>query len=143
MPLSPRQLRSPMRFVGVLAVLVLAVAARLAAIALVPGALRDDVDGYLLLADNLASTGVYGVGEEPTAYRPPLYPLVLAPFTRLPDPADRIAIGLLHLLLGAGTVMLTYWLAQSQLARRHGWASQPSHPTSNSATTTCRTLTHG
>jgi hypothetical protein len=43
----------------------------------------------------------------PTAYRPPLYPLILAPIIRLADPRPIPAIALLHLALGAGTIWQT------------------------------------
>jgi hypothetical protein len=47
---------------------------------------------------------------EPTAYRPPLYPLLLAGCLRIDG---RTAIGLLHVLLGVGTVALTLLLGRA------------------------------
>ena len=50
-----------------------------------PAGLEQDVDGYRQLAENLRQTGVYGLRDtstpatvvRPTAFRPPLYPLML------------------------------------------------------------------
>ena len=70
-----------------------------------------DTDGYVALADNLNAHGVYGTGKKPTAYRPPLYPLLLAVVQRLPF-AKLVAIGILHLVLGLVTIYLVLRLAE-------------------------------
>ena len=72
---------------------------------LTPHALQDDTDGYRRLAENVVTHGTLGTGQMPTAYRPPLYPLLLAPCVALGD-YGRAAIGALHVLLGAATVGL-------------------------------------
>ncbi len=75
--------------------------------------LRADVDDYRLLASHLVNQGTFGYGEQPTAFRPPLYPLLLVAATgggRF-DPAG---IALLHVAFGAATVMLT-WSAGRRL----------------------------
>jgi len=77
---------------------------------LTPAALRADPDGYRAIALNLLEQGTLGHGEIPTAYRPPLYPLLLVPPLAL-GPLGRAAVGLLHLVLGLATVWLTYQLA--------------------------------
>jgi 4-amino-4-deoxy-L-arabinose transferase-like glycosyltransferase len=63
------------------------------------------------LAENLAHHGVFGSGHRPTAYRPPLYPLLLAPCTAL-GPLERLAIAALHVGLGLATVGLVYHLGR-------------------------------
>jgi 4-amino-4-deoxy-L-arabinose transferase-like glycosyltransferase len=74
--------------------------------------LAVDRDGYLGIAHRLADGHGYSlppteVGEySPTAYRPPLYPLVLAGFFCLS--ADEVGIAALQILLGTLTVLLTY-----------------------------------
>src|SRR5262249_31402828 len=67
----------------------------------------DGPDNYLLRARSLASESGLALTGRRTAYRPPLYPMVLAPLVG--GPSDRVfwRIALLHLGLGAGTVWLT------------------------------------
>ena len=67
----------------------------------------DDPDNYLPMARSLASGEGFAFKGRPTAYRPPLYPLVLAPMVAAGDHFARWGIVLLHLGLGAGTVGLT------------------------------------
>jgi len=75
----------------------------------------EDPDNYLPLARSLVDGRGFSINGRPTAYRPPLYPLVLAPLVAaLGDRVD-YGVGVLHLALGAGTVVLT-WSA----ARRWG-----------------------
>jgi 4-amino-4-deoxy-L-arabinose transferase-like glycosyltransferase len=79
-----------------------------------PGAFTSDPDSYQALAANLLERGTFGLGDAPTAYRPPLYPLLLVPSMALGD-WSRVAIGLLHLAIGLATVWLT-----ERLGRRWG-----------------------
>jgi hypothetical protein len=83
------------------------------------GNLEQDPDAYREIAENVLAHGVYGLGKNlihpptPTAYRPPLYPIVLS---NLPT-ADGKQVALwkvavLHVLLGMGTVWLTYLTAK-------------------------------
>ena len=81
-----------------------------AGVLFVPGALQPDPDNYLSLARNLLEHGTLGRGAVPTAYRPPLYPLLVAPALAL-GPLERASIGILHLALGLATVWITYRLA--------------------------------
>lgn len=76
-----------------------------------PGALMNDPDGYRRLAENLIAHGTFGEGDTPTAYRPPLYPLMLTGCVALGEHA-RVAIGVLHVLLGVATVGLVLLLGR-------------------------------
>ena len=99
-----------------------------------PNSFADDPDGYRALAVNLRHYGVYGSGEVPTAFRPPLYPAVLCgisflakdtlrptePHPDTPESNSRFslllepqyAIALLHWALGLATVFLAFDLFQ-------------------------------
>ncbi len=77
------------------------------------GAFHADPDGYRALANNVVEYGVFGASRRPTAYRPPLYPLLLVPCEALDHEArSRIALGLLHVSLGAVTALATLWLGR-------------------------------
>ena len=97
------------------AVLALAAAARLAV--MLPAARQppDDPDNYLPLARSLAEGRGFQLRGRPTAYRPPLYPLLLAPLVAAAGPDATAPILGLHLALGVGTVALT-----ARAARRWG-----------------------
>lgn len=96
---------------GAVAVLLLAALIRGAVLWGMPGAIQQDPDGYLRLARTLREAGVLGWKDAatgaaaPTAYRPPLYPLVLAPLAGDGAPW-RLAVGLFHWGLGTATVGL-------------------------------------
>ncbi len=83
---------------------------------LTPDALQDDPDGYLRLATNLVDHRTFSSGYSvPTAYRPPLYSLVLTGpvLVGAHDPAIMIiAMMMLHVLLGVATVYLVFVLAR-------------------------------
>jgi hypothetical protein len=77
--------------------------------------LTNDPDRYRSLARNIISNGIYGKGDVPSAYRPPLYPLLLVPCVSLESwrqAAPTAAIAVLHLLLGLATVQLVLWLGR-------------------------------
>lgn len=93
------------------AVVVLACVVRGGVIGLRMKQLAPDPDGYRALAENLLATGVFGSDEVPTAYRPPLYPLLLAGCLKL-SANPTVAIGGLHFVLGVATVVLTIGLAR-------------------------------
>ena len=99
------------------------------------GSFSEDPDGYKALARTLRTDGVYGQGETPTAFRPPLYPALLwadsylardlsRPESFDPNASSRFslrltenaAIALLHWILGLATVLLVY-----QIGRALGW----------------------
>jgi len=77
---------------------------------LVPGSLQEDTDLYRQLAENLVREGRFALGGNPTAFRPPVYPILLVPCVAT-GPYTRWAIAALHVVLGAGTVLLTGLLA--------------------------------
>jgi hypothetical protein len=67
----------------------------------------DDPDHYLTLATTLAEGRGFAIDGRPTAYRPPLYPILLTPLVAiLPRPALPWGLGGLHLALGVGTILL-------------------------------------
>ncbi len=89
-----------------------AVGVRLVVIAAGPDRL-DDHDRYLSLARSLAAGRGFALDGRATAYRPPLYPILLAPMVGLlPDPALPWGVAGLHLTLGGGTVALVGWTAR-------------------------------
>ncbi|MFI5456687.1 MAG: ArnT family glycosyltransferase [Isosphaerales bacterium] len=78
----------------------------------------DDPDNYVPLAKSLATGAGFMLRGRPTAYRPPLYPLLLAPLISQGGNPSVLGIALLHLALGAGTVWLTAAAAKgSDLSR--------------------------
>jgi hypothetical protein len=94
--------------------------------------LQQDPDAYREIAENLLKHGEFALGKRksefdvlpsPTAYRPPLYPVVLS---NLPA-ADRLSLSLakvawLHLVLGLSTVWITWMTARRLL---DSWAPLP------------------
>jgi hypothetical protein len=102
---------------AVAAVLLIALAVRVAAIAAQPALLEDDPDGYRRLAITLRETGTLGapaadqVGSvRPSAYRPPLYPLLLALVVSEGELPSAAVAGL-HAVLGAAMAAITLLLA--------------------------------
>jgi hypothetical protein len=73
--------------------------------------LRSDPDGYRQVARNLIEWRVLGIGSEPTAIRPPLYPLLVA-LCEWMDPGGLMALAGAQLLLGLATVWGTYRLGK-------------------------------
>ena len=106
-------------FNSVLFVVLFVIVFRTGVFWLMSGASRTDPDGYLRLAANLVEHGTFGQGDTPTAYRPPLYPLLLTGCVAMGDWC-RPAIGALHVVLGAATVALVFVLAQSWRLGRRG-----------------------
>jgi 4-amino-4-deoxy-L-arabinose transferase-like glycosyltransferase len=94
------------------AVMILAVVARLGV--MLPQAKRplDDPDNYLPLARALAAGQGFTINGHPTAYRPPLYPILLAPLVMVLGPHLSWGVFALHTALGAGTVWLTVLAAR-------------------------------
>lgn len=72
--------------------------------------LNEDLDGYRGIAIQLANGNGYSQPNtnQPTAFRPPLYPLLLAAIFRVQ--AGNLGIVVLHLLMGVATVILTWRL---------------------------------
>ena len=104
-PLPPSGHRS--NRLALAAILAGAVAARLALMFHGLGTL-DDPDRYLVLARSLAEGRGFSADGKPTAFRPPLYPILLTPLAKLGRPALPWGVGGLHLALGVGTVLLVH-----------------------------------
>ena len=83
----------------------------------------DDPDGYLALARSLVAGTGFQINGHPTAYRPPLYPILLAPWVAAFDgPRLPGALAALHLGLGALAVALVIDAARRWgLGRFAGW----------------------
>lgn len=80
------------------------------------GQLKRDPDAYRLIAENLRRHAAYSRSQHdtplrPTAFRPPLYPVLLAIFDR-DDQVTAGTVALLHGLLGILSVLLTWRLAE-------------------------------
>jgi hypothetical protein len=92
-------------------------ALRFAAIVLPGNLLQTDPDGYLRLANALVDSGVYGLLNETglpqaTAYRPPLYPLLLAATLWCSGSASLWAIAALHASLATCSAALLLNIAR-------------------------------
>lgn len=83
------------------------------------GLKHRDRDAYWRLAGNLWKYDTFGEEYVPTAYRPPFYPILLAPAAPLGNRAW-LAIAGLHAVLGLVTVLLTWDLARD-LAPEAAW----------------------
>jgi 4-amino-4-deoxy-L-arabinose transferase-like glycosyltransferase len=99
----------------------LAVAIRIAAICVWPNALTDDPDAYRAIASTLEASGVFGLMDaegnpRPTAFRPPLYPWLLATSFRI-GTDKLLSVAILHLLLAASTAALVFRLTRRLLDR--------------------------
>ena len=78
--------------------------------------LEHDPDAYRLIANNLLLRHTYSISPEnvapqPTAYRPPLYPLMLALASTGKTGVANSTVAVFHLLLGVLTIGLTFWIA--------------------------------
>lgn len=94
---------------------VLALALRIAAVWAFPGELNKDRDAYLGIARAVAAGDGFSTpgSARPTAYRPPLYPLLLAPISGTDQLWLRAAF---QVALGTATVLLTWAAARSLTA---------------------------
>ena len=83
----------------------------------------DDPDKYLLIARNLIEGDGYAtVGGQPTAYRPPMYPVFLAS-TMLIFQGSMKAVALVQALLAALTIAGAYGVARTLAGRAAGIAA--------------------
>jgi hypothetical protein len=113
------------------------------------GNLQDDPDAYREIAENVLTHGVYGMGKSaeppaPTAYRPPLYPILLSNLPAVDGKhVSLVKVAIVHVLLGIATVWLTYLAARRMLATSGPVA--PSGPEGAAAVSTSRAaqLPHG
>ena len=92
-------------------VLGLAFVVRVGVFFLMPAGLSDDPDGYWRLAENIAQHGTLGHAEVPSAFRPPVYPLLLAPCAMLGNDWGKAGVAALHVAMGVATVWLVFVLA--------------------------------
>ncbi len=98
--------------IPIVMIVAMAVLLRLAAVWVLHDNLLEDRDAYRGIAESLVDGNGYsspGTGR-PTAFRPPLYPLVLAAIMSLGGGAT--AIGVVHAVLGSCTVWLTVLLGR-------------------------------
>ena len=95
---------------ALIVVLLIAALARLAVIVPRLGQPMDDPDNYLAIARSVANGQGYRLAGRPTAYRPPLYPLLLVPGAWGADLS--LWVFTLNVGLGAATVGLTYGTAR-------------------------------
>ena len=94
-----------------LLVLLMALLMRLAVVGFQFESLSEsDPDSYRAIAVNLVESGTYRLDAEPTAFRPPVYPLILSLGILLGIPHG-IWVGGIHILFGVLTVLLTYRVA--------------------------------
>lgn len=110
---------------GLLGVILAAVLLRGAVMVAHRDHLDQDPDAYRLIAENLRERGAFtrAVGEQPataTAFRPPLYPLLLAA-TAWQTRVTGWQVAILHLAIGALTVVLVWNLARDCGLRRGSW----------------------
>jgi 4-amino-4-deoxy-L-arabinose transferase-like glycosyltransferase len=100
-----------------MAVVIVATVVRGGVLYVSAGKLNDDPDGYRRLARNVVDKGTYGWHlsadgvVQPSAYRPPLYTLLVAACIAWPG-GDPILVAWLHLAAGVATVALVFLLAQ-------------------------------
>lgn len=71
----------------------------------------EDPDNYLPLARSIVAGDGLMLRGRPTAYRPPLYPLLLAPIVAIGGDRLPAAVAALHVLLGTATAGLTFQAA--------------------------------
>jgi hypothetical protein len=109
------------RRVIILAIVALSLLPRVVMFTRDPSRLGDDVDDYDRLAWAIAYRGCFGYGcwgPEPTARRPPLYPIVLAAVNRFVDFLGGDLVwgftgrALFHALCGASTAILAWLIAR-------------------------------
>ena len=94
---------------AILAVVVCALLIRIALVVAMADSLNADPDAYRSIAENLRHHGVYGSASSPTAFRPPLYPVLLAGLA-VNGEVTSAAVAGLHVLFGVATVVLTFLL---------------------------------
>ncbi|NQV24798.1 MAG: glycosyltransferase family 39 protein [Rhodopirellula sp.] len=110
------------RIPAIVWILLLACQLRSAAVTVRFENLQVDRDSYLKIAQNLVNgNGYCSTVGQPTAYRPPLYPLLVAVCIQM---GGTIALAIVQILLGTATVWLTWLLAERcRFSRRTGLLS--------------------
>ncbi len=98
---------------GLMAVLLIGLLLRVAMVTYRFDQLRVDTDAYLAIAERLvAGHGFCSVRGFPTAYRPPLFPLLVAVSTSC---CSTLGLAVMQVGLGLGTIFGTWWLARRVL----------------------------
>jgi hypothetical protein len=137
---------NPLRFFGtaeglwLLGLLVLTMVVRGSVLWAMRGNLEQDPDAYRQIAENLLRHGEFAltsyrgingqIEPRPTAYRPPLYPVVLSNLpTEDRQQISLVMIAVLHVLLGLATVALTWMTARSLLGSAASPKASLMHPT--------------
>lgn len=130
-----RHKASPPNVAIIILLCVAAIGFRLGIFVALPAGLNVDTDGYRRIAICLRNSGTFAepvpddtMGHRdpkstrcrPTAFRPPLYPLLLAVFVS-GGQVSPVAIGGLHLGLGLATVTIVFWLARRWGLGRWSW----------------------
>jgi 4-amino-4-deoxy-L-arabinose transferase-like glycosyltransferase len=82
-----------------------------------------DAPSYVLLAKNLMEGRGFTYASIPTAFRPPLYPILLACLMKLFGTHWLIALRYLQFLLGLGTVYLVYRISRCLFGAEAGRAA--------------------
>lgn len=105
------------------AVLVLALAARVAGILVMGGYHAPWLSEYELIAKSILENGFFGYNEEglpavPSSFMPPLYPFFLAGIMAVFSDSSGLAIWAIQSILSAGSVFLTFCLAWEILGKR-------------------------
>lgn len=100
------------------AILIFALGLRLGISLKITGGRIEDKDAYYLLAKKIAESGAYlGADNKYTAYRPVLYPLVLAGVIKICG-EGAASIYFLNALLGCSSVLLIYIIVKMILGHR-------------------------
>ena len=103
------------------ALLALTLVVRLGVLLAMRDNLRQDPDAYRNIARCLLTQGVFGfssgpreISPAPTAYRPPLYPFVLAKFASFRFEVIDWRVGVVHMFVGLASVWLM-WIVAGQM----------------------------
>src|SRR5262249_10924066 len=109
--------------IALVALLVLAALVRALVLWKYGAKLAEDNDRYRAIAQEIVAGRGFSDPQTqlPTAYRPPLYPLLIAAV--LAAGGDDLAIGIVQLALGVGTVALVYGTGRSLKLGRASFAA--------------------
>lgn len=107
---------------AIFAVAACALMVRLVFVVVGVNSLNADPDAYRTIAENLRQNGIYGSNSSPTAFRPPLYPVILAAFS-INGSVTPAIVGGLHVMFGVVTVVLTFVLGYHWRLGRWSYAA--------------------
>lgn len=86
-----------------------------------PWHIGGDAEIYALLASNVARGAGFSYAGQPTAFRPPLYPLFLAGMMHVFGSGYLLAVRLLQCAIGLGTVWFCWRIAVETFGDDVGW----------------------